>query len=108
MQVIFHFNSKLKNDKKIDIPIDYYEPQYNNKNNDNFLENNLNNNDYIINNCEENDSDKEFNEIFGKDNNNKINDINEKKDGNKKDFNEFNDFVEITKEDFINTIDGKV
>ena len=30
-----------------------------------------------------------------------------KKDGNKKDFNEFNDFVEITKEDFINTIDGK-
>ena len=108
LQVIFHFNSKLKNDKKIDIPIDYYEPQYNNKNIDNFLEKNLNNNDYIINNCEENDSDKEFNEIFGKDNNNKINDINEKKDGNKKDFDEFNDFVEITKEDFINTIDGKV
>ena len=109
LQIIFHFNSKLKNDKIIDIPIDYYDPQYNNKHNEKLLlENNLKNNDYIINDCDENEiGDKEYNEIFGKDNN-KINNINDIEDGNKNEFTEFNDFVEITKEDFINTIDGKV
>lgn len=110
LQIIFHFNSKLKDDKIIDIPIDYYDPQYN-KNNEQFLENNLNNNDYIINDCDESIY-KEFNEIFDKEDNNNIsnniNSSNDKKDGNKNGLNEFNDFVEITKEDFINTIDGKV
>ena len=110
LQIVFHFNSKLKNDKIIDISIDYYDPQYNNKNNEKLLlDNNLNNNDFIINDIDENENnEKEFNEIFGKDNYKKNNNINDKKEGNKDDFNEFNDFVEITKEDFINTIDGKV
>ena len=110
LQINFHFNSKLKDDKIIDIPIDYYDPQYNNKNNEKLLlDNNLNNNDFIINDIDEKKKkEKEFNEIFGKDNYKKNNNINDKKEGNKDDFNEFNDFVEITKEDFINTIDGKV
>ena len=95
LQVILNFNSKLMKTKIIDIPIDYYEIK---KNNCVAEQNEV---EHII--VNDNDgSDIEFNEIFGKENNDKNNGkIIDKID------NDINDFTEITKKDFINAIDGK-
>ena len=103
LQVILNFQSQLIKNKSIDIPLDYYDSQYNNINNNNNdkkeIEENIINDNNInsINNYDDNNSNK-FNEVFGKENN-------DNKNIDKND-NNINDFIEITHEDFINEIDG--
>ena len=119
-QLVFKFDSSLIEDKIVSVPIDYYDIEYNNKkkeNNKNEIDNNIDEN--IIYNDNDNDNyndndDDEFNKIFinNKDNKKKdeINEIknnnNNKNDNNDKNDNDNFGFFEITKEDFIKTIDG--
>ena len=99
LHITLNFNSKLIKDKIIDIPLDYYDSEYNNK----IIKNENEIGNAPIN--EKDESDDEFNEIFGKENNNnKIKNIGNKNENVQ---NNENEFIEITKQDFINTIDGK-
>ena len=103
-EIIFKFDSSFIEDKKINIPIDYYDNEYNIKNNDEEdkieVVNNINKN---INNNDNDNDDEEFNKIF--DNNKNKNIINENKNDNNNNI-DYNGFIDITKEDFIKTLDG--
>jgi hypothetical protein len=114
LQIVFNFNKKFVKDKIINIPIDYYDPEFDKKkiddkkdNNDNYLLNSLNS----INDSEDNE--KEFNEVFRKTINIKTNNINNTQQNDTIDkLNSINNgifsgFVDITNEDLIKMVDGK-
>lgn len=89
IQIIFELDSNLVEEKKIVIPIDFYDGDFKSSDIDSLISNSKNENNNLDENDLNNKNDNNLNEV------NLLNDIN-------------SDFTIITKEDFINTIDGKI
>ena len=112
LQIVFNFNKKFIQDKIINIPIDYYDPEFdkkiNNKKKDEYDKIKINSK----NDDEENyDNDKEFNEVFKKTNSIRNKNIIQKDENNKImesiESGIFAGFVDVRNEDIIKIIDGK-
>ena len=95
LQITFNFNSNFIQDKIVNVPIDYYDPEYDNK----IIKAKENEKDYNIIGLK-----KEINENNNKNINVKNNKNNKNINNNK--FNIFSEFVDISQEDFIKMIDG--
>ena len=112
LRIVFNFNKKFIKDKTINIPIDYYDPEFDNKINDNKKDEEKKTTINQINDSEENnDNDEEFNEVFRKTVSFRNKNIIKKDEDNNVmesiDNGIFGGFVDVNNEDIIKIIDGK-